>query len=151
MDFALVYIAHRFIYRVFDFFHHWYVDGSRMFLARFLVVFAGLERSLALGTTLAHFFEPLYKDYSTVGRALGISFRAGRIALGGVFYALFIAAFVVAYAAWLVLPPATLLLASQNIPPSALMDGGLGLGKAVFGWVASLLKPPALPGELSLP
>ncbi len=150
MDFALVYIAHRFVYRVFDFFHHWYVDGSRAFLARFLVVFGGLERSLALGTTLAHFFEPLYKDYSAMGRILGIPFRAGRVLFGGTFYILFIAAFAAVYVLYLALPLITLVFASQNVPPGDLLHGASGAGRAVFTWLIASFKPPALPGDISL-
>ncbi len=147
MDFALVYIAHRFIYRVFDFFHHWYVDGSRSFLTRFLTVFAGLEQSFAVRATFAHFFEPLYKDYSAVGRILGIPFRAGRVLLAGAFYVLFAIAFAAAYVLWLATPLLLFVLASRNVPPAELVGSVIGAGKAVlFGLVASL-KPPALPGQ----
>ena len=147
MDFALVYIAHRFIYRVFDFFHHWYVDGSRSFLTRFLNVFAGLEQSFAVRATIAHFFEPLYKDYSAVGRILGIPFRAGRIFLAGAFYILFTAAFAVLYVLWLTVPLLLLLLASRNVPPAELVGQVVGAGKAILSGLVASLKPPAFPGQ----
>ena len=39
MDFSLIYLVHRFFYRFFDFFHHWYVDGSRWFGRKFMGTF----------------------------------------------------------------------------------------------------------------
>ncbi|MEY4731814.1 MAG: hypothetical protein RL681_760 [Candidatus Parcubacteria bacterium] len=145
MDFALVYIAHRFIYRVFDFFHHWYVDGSRFFLSRFLNVFAGLEQSFALRTTFAHFFEPLYKDYSAVGRILGIPFRAGRVLLGGTFYVLFVVGFAVAYIAWLAIPLVLFMLASRNVAPIGILHWVTNAGSAAFSGFITSLDLPAFP------
>ena len=147
MDFALVYIAHRFIYRVFDFFHHWYVDGSRSFLTRFLNVFAGLEQSFAVRATIAHFFEPLYKDYSAVGRILGIPFRAGRVFIAGAFYILFAVAFAVLYVLWLLTPVLLLMLASLNVSPAELVNQAIGTGRAILVGLIAAVKPPALPGQ----
>ena len=147
MDFALVYIAHRFIYRVFDFFHHWYVDGSRFFLLRFLTVFAGLEQSFAVRATFAHFFEPLYKDYSAVGRILGIPFRAGRVFIAGAFYILFAVAFAVLYVLWLLTPVLLLMLASLNVSPAELVNQAIGTGRAILVGLIAAVKPPALPGQ----
>ncbi len=36
MSFAPLYLLNRFFFRVSDFFHHWYGDGSRVFRKRFL-------------------------------------------------------------------------------------------------------------------
>ena len=48
------------------------------------------DQSFAVAITLRHFFEPLYKDYSVIGRIFGIVFRTFRVVIGGVLY-LFIA------------------------------------------------------------
>ena len=84
MDFSIVYLAHRLLYRFLDFFHHWYVDGSRAFGRRFMTTLTTADRSLAVAITLRHFWEPLYKDYSIIGRILGIVFRSVRVVIGGV-------------------------------------------------------------------
>ena len=86
-DFALGYLLHRFFYRIFDFFRHWYVDGSRVIAHTFISTLERIDRSLAVKITLQHFFEPLYKDYSIIGRILGVFFRSIRILIGGVAYA----------------------------------------------------------------
>ena len=86
MNFALVYIINRFFYRVFDFFHHWYVRASRTIAHTFISFLEWLDETFALKITLQHFFEPLYKDYSILGRILGVIFRTGRIILATLVY-----------------------------------------------------------------
>lgn len=104
MDFSLVYLANRFIYRVGDFFHHWYMDGSRAIGRKFLTVLSDLDRTFALRVTLKHFFQPLYKDYSAMGRILGIIFRTGRVIVAAVIYLVVILIGALIYIAWLAVP-----------------------------------------------
>jgi len=104
MDFALVYVVQRFFYRFFNFFHHWYVDGSRAFWHRFVSTLLDVDQTVALRITLRYFTQPLYKDYTIIGRILGVIFRSGRIFLGLIFYAFIVAGFLIAYLAWLAVP-----------------------------------------------
>ncbi len=104
MDFAPVYLIQRFFYRIFDFFHHWYIDGSRAIARRFMGAIAAADHSLALGVTIRHFFEPLYKHYTAIGRILGVVFRTGRIVIGLVVYLFLAALFILIYLVWVVIP-----------------------------------------------
>lgn len=104
MDFAVVYLGQRFIYRILDFFHHWYIHGSVAIGHAFMGAITAADRSLALKVTLRHFFEPLYKDYSAIGRILGVVFRTGRILVAGVAYVVLALIFLAAYLAWLAIP-----------------------------------------------
>jgi len=104
VNFALVYLVQRFFYRLFDFFHHWYVDGSRSSFHYFLSVLEVVDRTLAVRITLRHFFEPLYRDYTIIGRILGVIFRSGRLLVGGVIYGLLTIIFLAIYLAWLLIP-----------------------------------------------
>ena len=104
MDFSVVYLARRFFYHFLDFFHHWYVDGSRVIGRRFMATLTAADQSLAVAITMRHFFEPLYKDYSVIGRILGIVFRSVRVAIGGVFYLILAFAFALVYLVWLSIP-----------------------------------------------
>jgi hypothetical protein len=108
MSFAPVYLLNRLFFRVSDFFHHWYVDGSRSILHRFVSFFETLDRSFALRITLRYFWKPLYGDYSIVGHIFGFFFRLGRLVIGGVVYLLCAAVMLTIYLAWLVLPFAIL-------------------------------------------
>lgn len=106
MNFALVYLGSRAGRRVADFFRHWYWDGSKVFFHRALSLLEELDRTFAVRVTLVHFFEPLYQDYSIVGRILGLIFRTGRALIGAAVYAAVVGAAALIYAAWLLVPPA---------------------------------------------
>ncbi len=71
------------------------------------------DRSFALAITLRHFFEPLYKDYSIIGRILGIVFRSARIVIGGVFYLVLAFVFAIVYLIWLAIPAVILIYAAK--------------------------------------
>jgi hypothetical protein len=104
MDFAAVYLVQRFFYRIFDFFHHWYIDGSRAIGRSFMATMAAADHSLALKVTVRHFFEPLYKDYTIIGRILGVIFRTCRVAIGLVVYLLLVALLIAVYLVWIAIP-----------------------------------------------
>ncbi len=115
MDFAPAYLVARFFYRIADFFHHWYVDGSRYLGHRFWLILQSIDRTFAIRITLIHFFEPLYRDYSIIGRILGVIFRTGRIIIAGVVYFFLTLLFLIIYAAWVLLPIALILYAARTL------------------------------------
>jgi len=108
MDFAPVYLIQRFFYRLLDFFHHWYVDGARAIGNKFILTLEAADQSFAVKITLRHFFEPLYKDYSIIGRILGVIFRTGRVLLGGIIYLFITIVFALVFAVWFAIPAAIL-------------------------------------------
>ena len=111
MQFSLIYVIQRFFYRLGDFFHNWYVHGSRNFTHYFISVLESVDRTVALKVTLKYFFQPLYKDYTVLGRILGVVFRSGRVLVGVTVYAVLTVIFISIYAVWIILPPAILLYA----------------------------------------
>ena len=115
MQFSVIYILNRFIYRLGDFFHNWYIHGSRNFTHRFVSVLEEIDRTVALKVTLRYFFQPLYKDYTVVGRILGVIFRSGRVLIGFAVYAALTVVFLLIYGVWLVLPPAILFYAAKGL------------------------------------
>jgi len=114
MDFALFYVVQRFFYRIFDFFHHWYIDGSRVIAHQFIDTLESADQTLALRITLRHFLEPLYKDYSVIGRILGIVFRTGRVIIGAVLYLFIAIIFAIAYLVWVAIPAVILFYVARN-------------------------------------
>ena len=114
-DFALGYLLHRFFYRIFDFFRHWYVGGSRIIAHAFISTLENIDRSLAVKITLQHFFEPLYKDYSVIGRLLGIIFRSFRVVFGILIYVAIAACFAVAYVAWILALPTLIFFSIRKL------------------------------------
>jgi len=112
MNFALGYLGYRLLFRLEGFFRHWYVDASHWFLRAFVAAVSHFERTLAIRVTLRHLLEPLYKDYSIVGRILGPLFRTGRVAVGVVWYFILAALFALLYLAWLTVVPLIFLYAA---------------------------------------
>jgi hypothetical protein len=115
MDFAPVYLVQRFFYRIADFFHHWYIDGSRYLGHRFFLILQAVDQVFAIKITILHFFEPLYRDYTIIGRILGVIFRTARILIAGVIYLLLGSIFLVIYLLWVLLPVALLIYAARTI------------------------------------
>jgi hypothetical protein len=115
MDFSVVYLAQRFFYRFLDFFHHWYVDGSRVIGRRFMATMTAADQSFAVAITLRHFFEPLYKDYTIIGRIMGIFFRSVRVVIGGALYLVLAIAFAIVYVIWLAIPAIILFYAAKHL------------------------------------
>ncbi|MBI3589225.1 MAG: hypothetical protein HY093_02320 [Candidatus Liptonbacteria bacterium] len=104
MDIAPVYLLRRLFYYLVNFFHHWYVHGSRNIGHYFLALLERLDKTLAIKITFKYFFQPLYKDYTVIGRIFGVVFRSARILLGVGVYAVIGVALLTFYLGWLALP-----------------------------------------------
>ncbi len=113
-DFAIGYLIERFFFRLGDFFHHWYADGSRRLTHGFISFLERLDQRLALRITLRYFFQPLYKDYTIIGRILGPIFRLFRSLIGIVVYFVCGIVFFAIYLAWLAIPVAILYWGAQQ-------------------------------------
>ena len=109
MNFALVYVVQRLLFRIEEFFRHWYVDGTRHFYFLLVSQLRQAEYALALRITVRHIFQPLYGDYSIVGRIVGPIFRFCRVVIGLALYFLVLAVFFVGYIIWIFIPPLILL------------------------------------------
>ena len=96
---------------IIEFFHHWYVDGSRLIFHRFIMILEQTDGVLAFRVTLKHIFEPLYGDYTVIGRTVGFVFRFLRLLVGLLIYCVFAGMFLTFYLVWLMLPLAILALA----------------------------------------
>lgn len=115
MNFAAVYLLNKLVYIPVAFAHHWYVDATRAFLHAYVSTLENLDGTFAVYVTLKHYLEPLYKDYSIVGRVLGIIFRSFRILIGGAVYFVVSAAFFVAYVVWAIVPVTLFFYAIRTI------------------------------------
>lgn len=104
MDFSLTYLFYRFFYRFGDFFRHWFLDGTKFFGHQYISILEGLDKTLAIRITLKYLFQPLYKDYTLLGRILGFFFRSGRIAVAALIYAVTIVFMLAIYSIWLAIP-----------------------------------------------
>jgi hypothetical protein len=114
-DFAVGYLIHRFFYRIFDFFRHWYGDRSRVIAHHFIATLEEIDQTFALAITVRYFFQPLYGDFSIIGRILGVIFRTGRILIGSVIYVVIACMFFILYLVWIAIPATMLFLVLKNL------------------------------------
>ncbi len=103
---AFIYLGERFLYRIVEFLRHWYVKSGKIYSNFVLNKLSQIDEVLALRITWNHLLEPLYKDYSIVGRILGFVFRTIRLVLASVVYILIFAVSIFGYLLWLLIPPA---------------------------------------------
>lgn len=102
---AFGYLVRHFIFHLIEFFRHWYVNAF-LVIGRWLINnLEWFDRTLAFKVTLRHFFEPLYGDYTILGRFLGFLFRFIRIVLAIFLYPILIFAASAIYIIWAVIPP----------------------------------------------
>ena len=111
MDFAPAYILKRGLFRIKEFLHHYYADGTRFLFYKFINFLESLDQSIAFRITLKNFFVPLYRDYSIIGRILGVFFRSVRLLLGVLIYSFFGVLFLLLILFWFLVPIALVALA----------------------------------------
>ncbi|MFA6354585.1 MAG: hypothetical protein WCX12_02805 [Candidatus Paceibacterota bacterium] len=115
MNFAPVYLVVRFFILIGDFLHHWYIDGSRRLADFFVSSFEKLDQTLAIRITVKYFFQPLYKDFTILGRILGVIFRSGRILIGLVVYLIVAGVFLAVYLVYVLLLPVLIAMTLKSL------------------------------------
>ncbi|MCS6789208.1 MAG: hypothetical protein NZ484_01405 [Patescibacteria group bacterium] len=110
MNFSLIYLINRFLFRLYKFLYNWYIKGVRWIFHYYISILESLDYYFAVKTNIIHFFEPLYKDYSIMGRLLGIFFRSFRIVVGSLVYLFISLLFLVFLLIWILVPIIILIL-----------------------------------------
>lgn len=98
-----------------DFLFFWYVQGSKDFWRREINMVKGVERDIGILINLKLIFQPIYSDYSLIGKLIGPIFRLGRVLLGCLFVVFLSGLIIVCYALWLLLPPVALVMICKNL------------------------------------
>ena len=114
MNFAFGYLIYRFFFNIYNFLRHFYVFGTRYILHFWIGTLEKLDKTFAVKINLKYFFVPLYKDYSLMGRILGIIFRTIRIIIGTVIYFFVSILFLGIVLFWIFLLPLILILVFTN-------------------------------------
>jgi len=104
MDFSLVYLAGRFLYRIREFIFDWYVGSFRRVSHAAVSFLERLDQGIAWRITLRNLFQPMYQDRSIIGRILGLFFRSGRLSIGSIIYAVIIVIALAIYILWDLIP-----------------------------------------------
>jgi hypothetical protein len=117
MDFAPAYILKRGLFRIKEFLHHYYIDGTRFLFDKFIGFLENIDRSVAFKITLKNFFVPLYRDYSIIGRILGVIFRSIRLLFGAIIYSVLGIFFLLLILFWFLVPIILVALAFGGSAP----------------------------------
>ncbi|MDO8557099.1 MAG: hypothetical protein Q7R98_01405 [Candidatus Jorgensenbacteria bacterium] len=106
---TLTYLGQRSLYRIAEFFRHWYVKSVRIYSNFIIDMLQALDRHFAWKVTARFLFHPLYGDYTITGYVLGFIFRFFRLIIASVVYAVVFVFAVFCYLVWIAIPPYLLL------------------------------------------
>ena len=104
-----------FIKGIIKFFSFWYLTSSRAFWNKEILFIKGVERDMGVLINLKLIFQPIFGDYSYMGRVIGPIFRLGRVLIGFIIMAVSIAVVVAIYLIWIILPPLAFLMVFLNL------------------------------------
>ncbi len=93
------FIFNQIFHEIICFFRRWYLERSEWFWSAVFAFLGVLDKNFAVAINVRLWLQPLYGDYSPVGRILGPILRTLRIVLGGLIYAIVL---VIAGSLWLV-------------------------------------------------
>lgn len=98
-----------------DFMFFWYVRGSQDFGHREINMIKGVERDIGIFINLKLLFQPIYSDYSLIGKLIGPILRLCRVFFGCLLVIFLSVLIVVCYALWLLLPPVAFVMFWKNL------------------------------------
>jgi hypothetical protein len=104
-----------FVRGIMNFFRFWYVESSKDFWNKEISFIRGIERDIGVIINLKLLFQPIFGDYSYMGRVIGPIFRLGRVLVGFAIMAVSIFALIIIYLIWIILPPLAFLMIILNI------------------------------------
>lgn len=102
--YAITYLGERFWYRVFEFLRNWYVKSAKTYANYIVNKLEEIDRHIAWKITLRHLFDPLFGDYTFIGRVISFPIRLIRLIMGGIFYVIFICVAASIFVVWSLIP-----------------------------------------------
>lgn len=104
-----------FIKGIISFFSFWYITSSKAFWNKEILFIKGIERDMGVFINLKLLFQPIFGDYSYMGRVIGPIFRMSRVLIGFIIMAISIVAVAAMYLIWIILPPLAFLMVFLNL------------------------------------
>jgi hypothetical protein len=101
---SVFYVLERFAFRIYYFLYHWYIRGFRKVANWTLNYLERLDYKFALKINLRNIFQPLYQDYSFIGRIMGFVLRSLRILIATIIYTVVVIISAVIFLAWAAIP-----------------------------------------------
>lgn len=105
----------KFVKGIINFFSFWYVRSSRDFWNKEIGFIKGIERDIGVIINLKLITQPIFGDYSYMGRVIGPIFRLGRVLVGFIIMSASVFAVIIMYLIWIILPPLAFLMVMLNL------------------------------------
>lgn len=100
---------------ILNFFYFWYVQGTLDFWNKEAAFLRAVERDVGFIVHIKHIADPLFGDYTFLGRIIGFFFRIGFILFGFFVTAISIIFVVGLYLLWIFIPPVTFIFLFANL------------------------------------
>ncbi len=108
-------IPFRLLKGLYDFFYFWYIKSSKDFWKKEMAFIKGVENDIGIIVNLRLITQPIYGDYSKIGRIIGPIFRLCRIVIGCFFVLLSFFAVIGIYFLWLLFPIVSVIMILKNL------------------------------------
>ena len=105
----------KFIKGINQFFWFWYVQSSKDFWYREIGFLEQIKRDIGVMINLKLILQPIFGDYSYMGRIIGPIFRLGRVLVGTIIMIASIFIVTLVYLLWIILPPLAFLMVILNL------------------------------------
>ena len=104
-----------FIKGIISFFSFWYLTSSKSFWRKEIDFIKGIERDIGVFINLKLIFQPIFGDYSYMGRVIGPIFRISRVLIGFAIVSASVVVVIVVYLIWIILPPLAFSMVFLNL------------------------------------
>ena len=108
------YLALQIVRQPLIFLRRWYIDATEKFWAAVAEHAAAIDRVFAIKIMLRTITQPLYGDYTIVGRILGPIFRLSRACIAFVVFAIYFAIAAAIWFSWALILPYLIFIAIRN-------------------------------------
>ncbi|MFA7169840.1 MAG: hypothetical protein WC178_03220 [Candidatus Paceibacterota bacterium] len=108
-------LPYRFLKSLYNFLYFWYIKSSKDFWAREINFIKGVERDVGVLINLRLITQPIFGDYSYIGRIIGPFFRLGRVVFGCIMIALSTLVIFIIYIFWLLSPVVAVFMTFENL------------------------------------
>ncbi|MDD4761445.1 MAG: hypothetical protein PHZ25_00235 [Candidatus Pacebacteria bacterium] len=113
-----VFIIQSFFLRFFLFFKHWYYDGFFFSIRKIISILTFFDSFFALKITALNLFQPLFQDYSIIGRLISFPFRIILLFSGFLLYITIISCAIFLFLLWSSFPLLIILKSLEIIFPT---------------------------------
>ena len=111
-DFGLLY---RFLKGLRNFLYFWYIKSSGDFWRSEISFIKGIERDIGIIINLKLITQPIFGDYTYIGRIIGPIFRLGRVIFGVIMVSFSLCLVAALYFFWILLPPVAAIMIFKNL------------------------------------